>query len=164
MKPSARAVKSGRKKMKEYKSKAISFTLKAERMDFNQVKITSSQDAAQFARQFYFDDIEIFESAFIILLNAAGNTIGFAKIGQGGICGTVVDKMIICKYAVDSLARSVVLVHNHPSGNMRPSRQDDDLTLSVARALEMVGSRLSDHIIISPYNDYYSYSDEGRLY
>lgn len=60
--------------MKEYKSKAISFTLKAERMDFNQVKIASSQDAAQFARQFYFDDIEIFESVFIILLNAAGKS------------------------------------------------------------------------------------------
>lgn len=149
--------------MKEYKSKAISFTLKAERMDFNQVKLESSQDAAQFARQFYFDDIEIFESVFIILLNAAGNTIGFAKIGQGGICGTFVDKMIVCKYAVDSLAKNVVLVHNHPSGNLKPSKNDLQLTKQVGLALEMVGSNLFDHIILST-EGYYSFSDENMLY
>ena len=149
--------------MKEYKAKAINFTLKAEKMNFQQAKITTSQDSAQFARQFYFSDIEIFESAFIILLNNAYNTIGFAKIGQGGITGTVVDKMIICKYAVDSLAKSVVLVHNHPSGNIRPSKADDLLTKDVAQALEMVGSKLLDHIIISSSEEHYSYSDNGRL-
>lgn len=148
--------------MKEYKAKSISFTLKAEKMDFNQVKITNSMDAANFARQFYFDDIEIFESSFIILLNNANNTIGFAKIGQGGVCGTVVDKMIICKYAVDSLAKSVILVHNHPSGNLKPSRVDDLLTNEVGLALEMVGSRLTDHVILSN-SGYYSYSDEGKI-
>lgn len=86
-------------------------------MDFNQIKISCPEDAAAYARQFYYDDIEIFESAFIILLNSARNTIGFAKIAQGGICGAVVDKMIICKYAVDSLATSVILVHNPHQGN-----------------------------------------------
>lgn len=149
--------------MKEYKAKAINFTLKAEKMNFQQAKIMSSDDAAEYARQFYFDDIEIFESAFIILLNSARNTIGFAKIGQGGVCGTFVDKMIVCKYAVDSLAQSVILVHNHPSGNIRPSKADDLLTKNLALALEMVGSRLIDHIIISNSDKHYSYSDNGRL-
>lgn len=149
--------------MKEYKAKAINFTLKAEKMNFQQAKIMSSDDAAEYARQFYFDDIEIFESAFIILLNSARNTIGFAKIGQGGVCGTFVDKMIVCKYAVDALAQSVILVHNHPSGNIRPSVADDLLTKNLALALEMVGSRLIDHIIISSSEEHYSYSDNGRL-
>lgn len=149
--------------MKQYKAKSINFTLKAEKMEFNQVRINSTCDAVEFARKFYSDDIEVFESSFILLLNSAHNTIGFAKISQGGICGTVVDKMIICKYAVDCLAKSVILVHNHPSGNLKPSREDDLITKGVGQALEIIGSRLLDHIIITN-TGYYSYSDEGRLY
>lgn len=150
--------------MVEFKKKAVEFSLTAEKKDFCSVKIQSSYDAASFCRQFYFDDINIFESAFLVMLNGARNVIGYAKISQGGRCGTVVDTMIVCKYAVDCLATSVILVHNHPSGVVRPSREDASITLGVSRALECVGCRLDDHIILSSEPDiYFSFRDEGEL-
>ena len=84
--------------------------------DFQRVLITSSEDGANFIRQFYSDDIGIFESSFILLLDRSNHTIGYAKISQGGIVGTVVDVRLIAKYAIDSFASSVILAHNHPSG------------------------------------------------
>ena len=77
--------------------KAKKFDLKATDSEFTKVKITSSESAEKFIRQFYGDDLEIFESFFILLLNRANETIGYAKISQGGIVGTVVDKKILLK-------------------------------------------------------------------
>ena len=71
--------------------------------DFQRVLITSPKDGANFIRQFYSDDIGIFESSFILLLDRSNHTIGYAKISQGGIVGTVVDVRLIAKYAIDSL-------------------------------------------------------------
>ena len=104
------------------------FELKKIQTEFPSVKITTPDQAADFIRQFYFDDIEIFESFFILLLNQGNKTIGYAKISQGGIAGTVVDVRIIAKYAVESLAVSVILAHNHPSGNLKPSEADLTIT------------------------------------
>jgi DNA repair protein RadC len=100
------------------------FELKKIQTEFPSVKITTPDQAADFIRQFYFDDIEIFESFFILLLNQGNKTIGYAKISQGGISGTVVDVRIIAKYAIEALATSVILAHNHPSGNLTPSQAD----------------------------------------
>ena len=80
----------------------------------------------------------------------AANTIGYAKISQGGIAGTIVDKRIIAKYAVDSLCSSVVLAHNHPSGRLTPSDMDIKMTKSVQQALELFDIKVFDHIILSP--------------
>jgi len=97
------------------------FELKKLQSSFPSTKISSRDDAADFIRQFFGDDIEIFESCFILLLNQANKTIGYAKISQGGITGTVVDVRIIAKFAVESLACNVIVAHNHPSGNLTPA-------------------------------------------
>lgn len=144
------------------KKKAVEYTLKATKQDFSIAKITNSMDAQTYARQFYHDDLLIYESAFIMLLNKANNVMGFAKISQGGVCGTIVDARIVCKYAIESLAAAVILVHNHPSGSTRPSLPDDNLTKSVKEALKLFNIQLLDHVIISE-NSYYSYGDEGRI-
>lgn len=70
---------------------------------------------------------------FIILVNRRMNTIGYAKISQGGISGSVVDIRIICKYAIESLCSGVILVHNHPSGILRPSKQDEEVALNLKK-------------------------------
>lgn len=139
------------------------FILKAVR-DNSQpaVKVKSSQDAADYARAFYSDDIDIYESAFIILLNRANNTIGWAKISQGGVAGTVVDIKIVCKYAIDSLASGVIFVHNHPSGNLAPSVQDIQLTKRMKDALQILDVRLLDSVIITS-EECYSMNDNGNL-
>ena len=139
------------------------FILKAVR-DNSQpaVKVRTSQDAADYARAFYSDDIDIYESAFIILLNRAHNTIGWAKISQGGVAGTMVDIKIVCKYAIDSLASGVIFVHNHPSGNLKPSVQDIQLAKRLKEALKILDVCLLDSVIITSESSY-SMNDNGNL-
>jgi DNA repair protein RadC len=129
---------------------------------FEAVKISNSGMSADFIRQFYLDDIEIFESFFIVLLNRQNMTIGWAKISQGGVAGTVVDPIVVAKYAVDTLASSVILAHNHPSGNRTPSPQDKELTRRITQGLELFGIRVLDHIILTK-DSYLSMQDEGLM-
>jgi DNA repair protein RadC len=86
----------------------------------------------------------------------------YAKISQGGITGTVVDPRLVAKYAVESLAVGVILAHNHPSGNLKPSTPDKVLTDKVKEGLKYLDIKLLDHIILT--NDgYYSMMEEGDL-
>lgn len=138
------------------------YELKKNNTEFKNMKITNSQESANFIRQFYSDDIGIFESFFILMLNRANYTIGYAKISQGGTCGTVVDIKIVAKYAVDSLANSVILAHNHPSGTLSPSSQDLEITSKIKQGLALLEIQVLDHIILTEEN-YYSFADEGRI-
>jgi len=148
-------------------AKLNELTLKLKKSKYQQASITTSKDGAQYARQFYYQDIEIFESMFLILLNKANMTIGYVKISAGGITGTVADPRIIAKYAVDSLATSIILIHNHPSGNLKPSRADQDLTAKIKTGLSYFDITVLDHIILAPdvcgSLSYYSFADEGIL-
>lgn len=144
------------------KTKAIEYSITAKKQDFETVQIRSSEDATKFARKFYHEDILIYESAFIILLNQANKAIGYAKISQGGICQTLVDKRIVAKYAIDALSSAVIFVHNHPSGNMKPSQEDIKLSDEIKKGLSLFGIKLLDSIIISD-DKYYSMLDEGIL-
>lgn len=138
------------------------FELKYVQSDFPSVKITSSSLAADFIRQFYGDDIFTFESSFILLLNNNNHTIGFAKISQGGITGTVVDARLVAHYAVNSLAVGVILAHNHPSGNLNPSETDKQLTNKIKEGLKLLDITLLDHIILTGAS-YTSFADSGLL-
>jgi DNA repair protein RadC len=138
------------------------YELKKLQSEFPKVRVLSSEKSADFIRQFYQDDIAIYESFFLLLLNRQCQTIGYAKISQGGITGTVVDVRIIAKYAVDSLATSIILAHNHPSGNLRPSEQDILLTNKVKDAMELFDISVLDHIILTE-DDFYSFADKGVL-
>lgn len=148
--------------MQILKDKASTYTLKTTKSEFNKVKIRSSADCYEFIKQFYGDDIEIMESFFLVLLNRANTTIGWVKISQGGLTGTVADPRIIAKYAVDSLACAVILAHNHPSGNLQPSEQDNLLTKKIKGGLQLLDIQVLDHIILTE-TAYYSFADEGQL-
>ena len=147
---------------KTYKSTISEYSLKYTKTDIQKTQIKSSQNSVDVIRKFYFDDINIYESFFILLLNRANNTTGFAKISQGGTAGTVVDIKIIAKYAVESLSSSVIICHNHPSGNITPSEVDINITKKIKDALLLLDIRLTDHIILSE-NDFYSFADNGNL-
>jgi DNA repair protein RadC len=138
------------------------YSLKKLHSDFPQKKITSSKEAADFIRQFYSDDIEIYESFFILLLNRANKTIGYAKISQGGITGTVVDVKIIAKYIVESLAAKIIIVHNHPSGQLFPSETDKIITNNIKDVCKLLDTSLVDHCILTP-DSYYSFADNGLI-
>lgn len=143
--------------------KAIEYSITAKKQEFETVKVCSSGDASNFARNFYHEDILIYESSFIILMNASGYVIGYSKISQGGVCGTYIDPRIVAKYAIDTLASSVILVHNHPSGNTHPSIEDKSIAEKLRNGLKFLGVTLHDSIILTE-SGYYSMADEGILY
>ena len=88
--------------------------------------------------------------------------IGKTKISQGGVWEAPADLRVILKAAINSTCHGMLLCHNHPSGNIRPSKGDDALTFRLKEAAELMQMRLLDHIILSD-KSYYSYADEGRL-
>ena len=147
---------------KTYKSTISEYPLKYTKSEIQKTKITTSEGASNVIRKFYFDDINIYESFFILLLNRANNTTGFAKISQGGTAGTVVDIKIIAKYAVESLSSAVIICHNHPSGDKQPSDADLNITRRIKDALLLLDVKLFDHIIITE-NDFHSFADNGNL-
>jgi DNA repair protein RadC len=150
--------------MKKYKglTKERIITVKESNAYFNKAKIQSSQDAYEYIKPFWSDDIEIYESFFILLLNRSNNTIGYAKISQGGITGTIVDKKIIAKYAIDTLASGIILAHNHPSGNEQPSDADQKITDDIKGVLNIIDVTLLDHIILTK-DTFTSFADDGLL-
>lgn len=122
----------------------------------------SSEKAARFARQFYGEDMAIYESFFIILLSGNNRVTGWAKISQGGTSCTVVDAKMVAKFAIDALAQGVICVHNHPSGNRQPSIEDIRQTKKIREELRLFDIRLLDHIILTE-TSHYSMADKGDL-
>ena len=103
------------------------------------------------------------EEFWILLLNRANRVIGREMISTGGVSGTVVDAKIIFRRALEaSLASSIILCHNHPSGNLRPSQADIDITKKLKHAGEMLDIMVLDHLIIAN-NSYYSFADDNAL-
>lgn len=148
--------------MKTYKSNIPHYRLVKEPTEIKKARMTDSKDVNKYVRQFFSDDIDIYESFFVLFLNRANNTIGWVKISQGGIGGTVVDERLIAKYAIESLSSAIILCHNHPSGNVKPSNQDITLTRAIKKGLGYFNITLIEHIILSPENnEYFSFADEG---
>ncbi len=102
------------------------------------------------------------EEFWILLLSRSNKVIKKKNISVGGTSATVVDVKIILKEAVDHLASGLILVHNHPSGNLNPSAEDDRLTNKIREAARLFDISLLDHLIIAGKN-YFSYADNGRL-
>lgn len=102
------------------------------------------------------------EEFWILLLNRANVIIDKSRISQGGLSGTVIDIRIILKNAIEKLASGLILCHNHPSGNIKPSDADRKITLRMKEAAGFMDISLLDHIIIAG-NSYFSFSDEGII-
>ena len=97
-----------------------------------------------------------------MLLSNTLHLLSSQRIAMGGLTATTVDVRILCKQALLHNATAIALCHNHPSGSLTPSRQDDNLTRQVREAAQTLGIRLIDHIIVST-RGYYSYNDQGKL-
>jgi DNA repair protein RadC len=102
------------------------------------------------------------EEFWIILLNRSNKIIDRQKISQGGISGTVTDIRIILKMALEKLASSLILCHNHPSGNPKPSEADISITKKIKESGKLMDISLLDHIIVTDGN-YFSFADEGII-
>jgi len=102
------------------------------------------------------------EEFWLLMLNRANRVLGRYKVSQGGLSGTVIDTRIILKKALDNLASSIIVCHNHPSGNKQPSDADLKITEKLKKAAEMLEIKLLDHVIIAD-KSYFSFADEGLI-
>ncbi len=102
------------------------------------------------------------EEFWIIFLNRANKVISSRKISQGGLSGTVIDTRIIMKSALEQLASSIILCHNHPSGNKLPSQHDKSITIKLKEAGKIMDIPVLDHLIVTD-GGYFSFADEGEL-
>lgn len=102
------------------------------------------------------------EECWCIYLNQASRVIKKQRISKGGLSSTAVDVRVVIKEALLCGACALALVHNHPSGSIRPSREDDRLTKEVNTACELMSIRMVDHVIVTD-GSFYSYADEGRI-
>lgn len=123
-------------------------------------EIRSSSDVGEYLQASLKDyDHEVFA---VVFLNQANRINHFEIISKGGMTGTVADPRIILKKALAEDATALILCHNHPSGNLKPSKADEELTKKIKQAAAYFDIRIIDHVIVSE-DGYYSFADEGLL-
>lgn len=122
--------------------------------------VTSSADVARYLQSLLRDHRhEVFA---VLFLNRANKINHFQVVSQGGITGTVADPRIILKKALEEDAVSLILCHNHPSGALKPSRADEELTFKIKEAARYFDIKVLDHLIVSE-EGYFSFADEGLI-
>ena len=126
----------------------------------DKTQITSSREVYNYIQPVIADLAH--EEFWVIYLNRSNRVIQPYKCSQGGISGTVIDIRLILKKALELLASSIIIAHNHPSGNLSPSDHDKQITQKLKQAASQMDINLLDHIIVAE-KGYYSFSDEGIL-
>lgn len=142
---------------------AASFELGRRKSDLEaleRIKITSSKTAYQLFQKRLSDLPH--EEFWLLILNRANQVLKEEFISKGGISGTIVDIRLICKSAIENNASGIIIAHNHPSGQIIPSKQDKEITIKLKSALILFDVTLLDHLIIGDLN-YYSFADENLL-
>ena len=124
------------------------------------MQITGSKDAVDIFQPLLGDLLH--EEFWVLFLNRANRIISKQQISTGGMSGTVADPRMIFKAALDQKALSIILCHNHPSGNIQPSTADIQLTKNIVEAGKVLEISVLDHVIITQ-TGYYSFADEGII-
>jgi DNA repair protein RadC len=106
--------------------------------------------------------IELQEEFKVLFLNRSNRVLGVYHTSSGGITGTVADPRLILTAALKANSISIMLFHNHPSGSLKPSMQDTELTIKIKEAARFLDIKLLDHLIVTK-DEYYSFADEGLL-
>ncbi len=124
------------------------------------VQVSSSKQVYEYIKSVLTDLPH--EEFWIVILNRANRIIGKQLIGRGGVSQTTADVKVIFKKSIDKLASAIILVHNHPSGNLKPSSSDLNLTKKVVEGANLLDLKVLDHLIIGDGN-YLSFADEGLI-
>lgn len=127
-------------------------------------KINSSSDAAKLLFEHWDKDtIGLHETFKVLLLNNNNKVKGIYELSKGGITGTMVDIRILFAIVLKSLSVGIILSHCHPSGQLKPSEADKNVTEKIKQAAQLFDIKVLDHLIIVPNSDYYSFADNGIL-
>lgn len=126
-------------------------------------QISTSQDAYEILRHFWNEGkLELIEQFKVLLLNRANRVLYLFEVSTGGIAGTVADPRIVVTAALQTAACSLVLAHNHPSGSLRPSKADEELTRKMTGACSFFDIKVLDHLIVTR-DSYFSFADKGLI-
>ena len=129
----------------------------------NQQKVTCSEDAYRYMLSTYKKGTICYKEYFkVLFLNQANQILGYTLISEGGITETCADIRVILQAALLTNSVAIILAHNHPSGNLKPSRQDMEITKQVKEAARLMRITVLDHLILTDAG-YYSFADEGEL-
>lgn len=127
-------------------------------------EVTSSSDAYLILKEYYPEKQIALKEYFVVMyLNQANRVIGVQKLSIGGLTSAIADVRLMFGTALKILATGLVISHNHPSGNTRPSLQDRNLTKQVKEAGKLLDVKLLDHLILTPDDQYLSMADLGEL-
>ena len=128
-------------------------------------KVVTSLDAYVELKPFFSEDsISLQEEFLVMYLSNSNGILGVYKLSKGGITGTIADIRLILATALKAAACAIILCHNHPSGNLKPSNADVDITRKISEAAKLMDIRVMDHVIVSPEEKkYFSFADEGLI-
>ena len=126
-------------------------------------QVSCSEDAYKYLLPTYKEGTICYKEYFkVLFLNQASQVLGYTLISEGGITDTTIDVRVILQAALLTNSVAVILAHNHPSGNLKPSRQDMDITRQVKEAARLMRITVTDHLILTD-TGYYSFADEGLI-
>ena len=126
-------------------------------------QVTCSEDAYKYMLSTYKKGTICYKEYFkVLFLNQANQILGYTLISEGGITETCADVRLIMQAALLTNSVALILAHNHPSGNLKPSRQDMEITKQVKEAARLMRITVTDHLILTDAG-YYSFADEGEL-
>jgi DNA repair protein RadC len=128
-------------------------------------EIKNSRDVARIMRAIHEREGDAVREHVYALFTTQNNRVqGYAVIGVGGMTAAIADPRIVLMHAITSAAAAICLCHNHPSGNLKPSRADEELTKKMKAASELCDIRFLDHLIIADDDqEYFSFADEGLI-
>jgi DNA repair protein RadC len=151
-------------KTKHMKVPEIKISFKMDKVKPSELyKVESSAQGCAALRQiFNADTFAWTEEAIVLCLNRANKVIGFYKLSSGGVSGTIMDPKVVFTVALNCGASSIILAHNHPSGNLQPSQSDKDVTEKIKAGGKLLEITLLDHIIVTE-EGYLSFADEGLI-
>ena len=127
----------------------------------DRIRIESSMDVYNACTQFWpsFDHVEYF---YVLYLNRSNHLLGVHQLSKGGFTGTVIDVRVVFQVALKACACSIILAHNHPSGNLTPSDADQQITRKIKDAGKILEIQVLDHLIVTS-ESFYSFADNGML-
>ncbi|RXG32054.1 JAB domain-containing protein [Leeuwenhoekiella marinoflava] len=131
--------------------------LKAERH-----KVTGSHAAFEVLKVAFNEEMHLFESFKVLLLNNSNDVLGIYTASNGGMTGTLVDVRLILSRALVANATAMILAHNHPSGTLKPSQADKDITAKIKKAAEYLDIKVLDHLIVTA-EGFHSFADNGQI-
>lgn len=147
-----------------HKVSEVKLSYKSKVKASDRVKVTCARDAFKVLYQLWDQQtIEHIETFKILMLNRANLVLGMATISNGGISGTVIDVRIIFQFAIKTNSTQLILAHNHPSGSLKPSEADINITRKIFEGAKQLDINLLDHIILIRDERYYSFAEEGDL-